>query len=109
MALELDPEQTEQKMRELLEARMQSVRALVTSRQAVTDLRAQLVEAEADDAKKYSAALSDGWTETELRKLGISPKEQKVRTRRASPRGRQTAVSSDTSGASSRTENDAED
>jgi hypothetical protein len=91
MALELDPEQTEQKMRELLEARMQSVRSLVTSRQAVTDLRAQLAEAEADDAKRYSSALSDGWSETELRKLGIAPADQKPRARRPSTRGRQPA------------------
>ena len=89
MAPELDIEQTEQKMRELLDARMQSVRALVTSRQSVTDLRAQLAEAEADDAKKYSSALSDGWTETELRKLGITPADQKPRARRTSTRGRQ--------------------
>ena len=89
MALELNPEQTEQKMRELLEARMQSVRSLVTSRQAVTDLRAQLAEAEADDAKRYSSALSDGWSETELRKLGIAPADQKPRARRPSTRGRQ--------------------
>jgi hypothetical protein len=94
MALELDPEQTEQKMRELLEARMQSVRSLVASRQAVTDLRAQLAEAETDDAKKYSSALSDGWTETELRKLGIAPADHKTRSRRPSTRGRQT-VSAD--------------
>lgn len=91
MALELDPEQTEQKMRELLEARMQSVRALVTSRQAVVDLRAQLAEAEAADAKKYSSALSDGWSETELRKLGITPADQKPRARRTPASGRQTA------------------
>ena len=89
MALELDPEHTERKMRELLAARMQSVRSLVTSRQAVTDLRAQLAEAEADDAKRYSSALSDGWSETELRKLGIAPADQKPRARRPSTRGRQ--------------------
>jgi hypothetical protein len=100
MAPELDIEQTEQKMRELLDARMQSVRALVTSRQSVTDLRAQLAEAEADDAKKYSSALSDGWSETELRKLGITPADQKPRARRTSTRGRQSA-SADAAPASS--------
>jgi hypothetical protein len=91
MAIELNAEQTEQKMREILEARMQSVRSLVTSRQAVTDLRARLADAEADDAKRYAAALSDGWSETELRKLGITATNQKTRTRRASPGARQTA------------------
>ena len=94
MAPELDIEQTEQKMRELLEARMQSVRALVTSRQTVTDLRAQLADAEADDAKRYASALSDGWSEVELRKLGITPADQKPRARRASTRARQAPATS---------------
>jgi len=106
MALELDIEQTEQKMRELLEARMQSVRALVTSRQAVTDLRAQLADAEAEDAKRYTAALSDGWSEAELRKLGITPADQKPRARRAPARGRQaTAAGGDTAASSDENNN----
>lgn len=108
MALELDIEQTEQKMRELLEARMQSVRALVTSRQAVTDLRAQLSDAEADDARRYSAALSDGWSESELRKLGIAPADQKPRGRRTPARGRQAAQRGDGAATSSEPGNDTE-
>lgn len=105
MAPEIDVQQTEQKMREMLEARMQSVRALVTSRQAVTDLRAQLAEAETDDAKRYAAALSDGWSETELRKLGIAPSEQKPRARRAPGRARQAAQSGDGATAPSEPDN----
>jgi hypothetical protein len=72
---------------------MQSVRALVMSRQAVMGLRGQLAEAEADDAKKYAAALSDGWSEAELRKVGLGTAEPTRRTRTVPRRPRQTESS----------------
>ncbi len=78
----LNADTTETKARELLDKRISSVRALVTTRQAIHDLREQLARAEAEDVKAYRAALADGWTADELRDLGIDEPEKKQRARR---------------------------
>lgn len=96
MTLELDLEETERKMRELLDARMNSVRALVKSRQLVTELRAQLNDAESEDARRYTTALADGWSDTELRKLGLVGTDVKPRARRTSKPARRTQSPTDT-------------
>lgn len=82
MAPTLDAQTTESKARALLDNRINSVRALVTARQALDDLRAQIADAETADVKAYRAALSDGWSPDELRKLGLDEPEKKQRTRR---------------------------
>jgi hypothetical protein len=82
MASTLDPHTTESKARELLDSRIKSVRALVTARQALDELRGQLSAAEAADVKAYRAALSDGWSADELRKLGLDEPDKKQRVRR---------------------------
>ena len=84
MAHDLDPDTTAQRARDLLDKRIQSVRDLVTTRQAVTDLRAQLDTAERDDAAAYTAALRDGWTTDELKQLGLPEPATKPRTRKPS-------------------------
>ena len=84
MANTIDPDTTEARARELLDKRIQSVRALVTTRQTVTNLRAQLDTAERDDAAAYTAALRDGWTAEELKQLGLPEPGGKPRPRRPS-------------------------
>jgi hypothetical protein len=87
MASTLDAQTTESKARALLDNRINSVRELVTARQALDDLREQIAAAEAEDVKAYRAALSDGWSADELRKLGLDEPEKKQRVRRrAAPR-----------------------
>jgi len=78
----LDPDTAEARARELLDKRIHSVRLLVTKRQAVTDLRAQLETAERDDAAAYQAALRDGWTTDELKTLGLPEPAGKPRPKR---------------------------
>ncbi len=84
MAHDLDPDTTAQRARDLLDKRIQSVRELVTTRQAVTDLRAQLDTAERDDHAAYQTALRDGWTTDELKTLGLPEPAAKPRTRKPS-------------------------
>lgn len=82
MAKELSVEDAEKKARELLDRRIASVRTLVTARQKLADLRQQVADAEREDVRLYNAALSDGWSSDELRKLGLTEPEKKARTRR---------------------------
>ena len=91
MASTLDAQTTESKARALLDNRITSVRALVTARQALDDLREQIAAAEAEDVKAYRAALSDGWSADELRKLGLDEPEKKQRVRRRSTARKTTA------------------
>lgn len=58
------------------------MRALVTARQQLADLREQVAQAEREDVRLYSAALADGWTTDELRRLGLGEPEKKARVRR---------------------------
>lgn len=64
-------ENVEAQARELLNSRITSVRELVTARQRVTDLQAQLADAERENKKAYVRATKDGWSEDELKKLGL--------------------------------------
>ncbi len=84
MAKELSVEDAEKKARELLDRRIASVRTLVTARQRLSELREQVADAEREDVRLYNAALSDGWSADELRKLGLGEPEKKARTRRRS-------------------------
>ena len=69
----LDIEQTRNQARALLDSRINSVTDLVTTRQRITDLQAQLAEAEKDDKRAYIRATRDGWSADELKKLGLEP------------------------------------
>lgn len=84
MVTKLDAETAEAKARELLDNRIDAVRELVRSRQALADLQEQVERAQDEDLKCYRAALSGGWSADELRKLGI---EEPVKKRaRKTPR-----------------------
>lgn len=78
MATKLDLTATETRARELLNARVDSVRALVLARQALVDLAA----AESEDTRAYRAALNDGWSADELKKLGVDEPAKQARVRR---------------------------
>jgi hypothetical protein len=75
----LDIEQTRNQARALLDSRIESVTALVKSRQRITELRNQLAAAERDDKRAYVQATRDGWSTEELKKLGLEPAAVKRR------------------------------
>jgi hypothetical protein len=84
----LDIEQTRNQARALLDSRIESVTALVRSRQRITELRDQLVAAERDDKRAYVQATRDGWSAEELKKLGLEPsavKRRRTAKRSAAP------------------------
>ena len=101
MATSVDAQSAEKKARELLDNRIESVRALVRSRQALADAQARVAEAEKADVATYRAAVRDGWTEDELRKLGIDEPEKKQRTKRRATARRSTSSSAPTDAATS--------
>ena len=78
----LSVEDAQRQARAILDARINSVTALVTARQTLADLREQIEQAEREDVRLYSAALADGWTADELRRLGLGEPEKKARVRR---------------------------
>lgn len=67
----MDIEQTRNQARALLDSRIESVTALVKTRQRITDLKEQLAEAEREDKRAYVRATKDGWSPDELKKLGL--------------------------------------
>ena len=67
----IDIEQTRTQARALLDSRIESVTALVKTRQRITDLEEQLTEAEREDKRAYVRATRDGWSPDELKKLGL--------------------------------------
>ena len=83
----LDIEQTRNQARALLDSRIESVTALVKSRQRINDLRDQLVAAERDDKRAYVQATRDGWSSDELKKLGLEPSAVKRRRTTKRPTG----------------------
>ena len=91
----LDIEQTRNQARALLDSRIESVTALVKSRQRITELRDQLVAAERDDKRAYVQATRDGWSTEELKKLGLEPTAVKRRrtTKRSAESDQETASS----------------
>lgn len=95
----MDAQTTEQRARELLDSRISSVRELVKARQHVHEVREQISEAEMADVKAYRAALADGWTPDELRKLGLDEPDKPKRVRRRASAARTAANSSSTTSA----------
>lgn len=76
-------ENTQEKARQLLKSRIESVTALVQARQRIADLKEQLAEAEREDKRAYVRATRDGWSEEELKKLGLENATAKRRKRAA--------------------------
>lgn len=86
MATSLDAQKIEDALRRRLDARMDSVRALVRSRQELDDAKAMLKAAEDEDVRRWNAALTAGWTPEELRAAGLTEPEKKVRVRKRAAR-----------------------
>lgn len=86
MATHIDAAKIEHELQQRLSNRMDSVRELVKSRQNVADARDALGAAEDEDARRYQAALSAGWTADELRSAGLSEPEKKLRVRKRATR-----------------------
>ncbi|MBD2763558.1 hypothetical protein IEE92_13580 [Kocuria sp. cx-116] len=83
MAKLTDPQQAEEAAQRLLNDRMDYVRRAITARGALEDARDSLKEAEEKDVQAFQAAVSNGgWTENELRKIGLTAPEKVKRVQR---------------------------
>lgn len=81
----LNLETTQNQARKLLDSRIPAVTELVKTRQRVDQLQTELKEAEHQDQRAYLRALKDGWSDDELKKLGLeNTTAAKRRTRRTS-------------------------
>ena len=79
----LDIDSTKAQARKLLDSRIESVTKLVKTKQRVTEMQDSLKEAERENSRAYVKALKDGWSEDELKKLGLeNTAAGKRRTRR---------------------------
>lgn len=101
MAKELSIEEAVERAKRAQEDRIVAIRQLAEARQGVADVReetareladlqasvAQRVgDAEREDVKAYNAALSAGWSSDELRKIGFTEPDKKVRAKRRAAR-----------------------
>lgn len=101
MAKTLSVEEAEARANQLQQERLSAIRGLAEARQNVVDVRADadrrradlerelsasISDAERDDVVKYNAALSAGWTDAELRKIGFDEPDKKQRTRKRAAR-----------------------
>lgn len=79
----IDLEPTKNQARKLLDTRIESVTDLVIICKRVGE---QLAEGEREDKKAYVRATKDGWSEDELKKLGLNFSAARTRSgsRRAS-------------------------
>lgn len=97
MAKTLTVEEALERAQRVQEDRIATIRDAVEAQQNVTLVRADiearraefekqaaedLKRAEASDVRAYNAALAAGWTETELKKIGLDEPEKKQRVRR---------------------------
>lgn len=88
MAKLTNPQQAEEAAQRLLNDRMDYIRRAITARGVLDEAREALKEAEKNDAQAFQAAVNNGgWTEDELRKIGLSAPEkvQRVQRRRKAP------------------------
>lgn len=77
-------ETTKNQALKLLDSRIESVTDLVITCKRAGELREQLAEGEREDKKAYVRATEDGWSEDDLKKLGLD--FSAARTRRGSRR-----------------------
>jgi len=101
MAKTLSVEEAEARANQLQQERLSAIRGLAEARQNVVDVRADadrrradlerelatlVSDAERADVQRYNAALSAGWTDVELRKIGFDEPDKKQRTRKRAAR-----------------------
>lgn len=75
------PSAIERQIQSLLDRRVAAVRDLVQRNQGVTDAKTSLAAAHSEHRKAWMRAIQRGWTETELRKVGLN-RPTAARTRR---------------------------
>ncbi|MHC5560939.1 hypothetical protein [Kocuria sp. U4B] len=96
MAKLTDPQQAEATAQRLLNDRMDYIRRAIATRGALDEAREALKEAEKNDAQAFQAAVNNGgWTEDELRKIGLAAPEKVQRVQRRKRRPSETAASLD--------------
>lgn len=77
MSTQLDPERAAHDARQLLDERVDVVRRLATAAADAERAREAAEQADRDFAGSYREATQAGWTEAELRKIGVpSPKRR---------------------------------
>lgn len=118
MAKALSVEEAEARANQLQQERLSAIRGLAEARQNVVHVRADadrrradlerelsasISDAERDDVVKYNAALSAGWTDAELRKIGFDEPDKKQRTRKRA--ARKSTAPAATSGDTAQSEN----
>lgn len=68
--------------RQSQEDKIEAVRKLAEARQTVEDVKTQLSAAEGADLKAWNHAVSLGWPETELKRIGFKEPEKKRRPKK---------------------------
>lgn len=68
--------------RQSQEDKIEAVRKLAEARQTVEDVKTQLSAAEGEDLKAWNHAVSLGWPETELKRIGFKEPEKKRRPKK---------------------------
>jgi len=95
MTTTTDPDAIESSLRALVDARMDAGRALARTAAERDARRAALEAVETEYAAQHAAAVTAGWTATELKKVGLEePTTRTPRTRRRT-RTKETAPSTD--------------
>ncbi|WP_181030616.1 hypothetical protein [Clavibacter michiganensis] len=72
MAREISIEEIEQLAQRALQNRMDAIKDLLHKRTALTRARSAVTEAELSARDAYSAAVTAGWTDAELRDYGLA-------------------------------------
>jgi len=73
-------------LKQAADRKMTSIKSLTETRHTVLELQSQLAEAQRADAQAYAAALRGGWTEDELRKIGVDKPKTGARPSRPAAR-----------------------
>jgi hypothetical protein len=82
----LDTQAIEDTARQLLDARINAVRELAKAQVAVDHVRESLGEAEANHATVYTAATRAGWSDAELKQMGLRAPNRRTPGRPRRPR-----------------------
>lgn len=113
MARTPTPEEAVERARQAQEQRLKAIQSLAEARQRIVDVREEtdreraeleariagrIRDAERGDLRAYNAALTAGWTATELRKIGFPEPQKKKRAARAR---RRTTTTTQTNGTTS--------
>src|SRR4051794_32245924 len=97
MPQNVDPRAIEHAARELLDARITAVRELATAQSTVDQARDALATAEANHANVYANATRAGWSDAELKQMGLASPTRRPPGRPRKARGAGAAASAPSS------------